>query len=144
MAAIRFHLAFPVRDIEEARDWYCRGLGCRAGRSNDQSLILELGGHQIVAHRSHEPIPHQKGIYPRHFGLVFEDETKFQQLLQRAEDQGLAFRQPHRRRFEGTPLEHRTFFLEDPSGNLLEFKYYAHPEAVFGATEHALVGDRQP
>jgi hypothetical protein len=46
-------------------------------------------------------------------------------------------------RFPNSPLEHRTFFLIDPFTNLLEFKYYAHPEAIFGCQEYAQIGDAQ-
>jgi uncharacterized protein len=45
-------------------------------------------------------------------------------------------------RFVGSPLEHRTFFLEDPFYNLMEFKYYRYPEAIFGSSEHTQIGDR--
>ena len=39
-------------------------------------------------------------------------------------------------------IEHHTFFLEDPSGNLLEFKkYYTNESAIFGERECREVGD---
>lgn len=34
-------------------------------------------------------------------------------------------------RFEDRPEEHRTFFLIDPSNNLLEFKYYKKQEMMY-------------
>lgn len=136
-----FHLAFPVTDLTEARRFYVEGLGCIAGRQSPSSLILNLGGHQIVAHLTREPVPTQQGIYPRHFGLIFTQESDWESLCQRAAQQNLTFYQPPRERFSDTDLEHRTFFLADPFQNLLEFKYYRNPEAIFGATEHAQVGD---
>jgi uncharacterized protein len=136
-----FHLAFPVTDLAIARQFYVEGLGCSAGRQSPSSLILNLGGHQIVAHLTREPGPLQQGIYPRHFGLIFAQETEWEALCQRAIQGNLTFYQPPRERFRGTDLEHRTFFLSDPFQNLLEFKYYRNPETIFGATEHALVGD---
>ncbi len=39
-------------------------------------------------------------------------------------------------------LEHDMFFLSDPSGNLLEFKYYHHRSAIFGETGITVVGER--
>jgi extradiol dioxygenase family protein len=136
-----FHLAFPVTDLAIARQFYVEGLGCSAGRQSSSALILNLGGHQIVAHLTREPLPPQQGIYPRHFGLIFEQESDWEALCERAKQQNLTFYHPPRQRFGGTALEHRTFFLVDPFQNLLEFKYYRHPEAIFGATEQALVGD---
>jgi extradiol dioxygenase family protein len=139
-APVRFHLAFPVDDLAQAKAFYL-ALGCTCGRSSDQALILNLAGHQIVAHLSHQPLTPQQGIYPRHFGLVFEAETDWLDLLHRAESAQLKFYQGARLRFAGSPLEHRTFFLEDPSRNLLEFKFYRNAEAIFGAQEHSQVGD---
>lgn len=141
MAAALFHLAFPVSDIALTKQFYVQGLGCRAGRESPTSLILELAGHQIVAHLSRSPLTPQNGIYPRHFGLVFTDEADWQALLERAEQYRLSFYQPARLRFPDSLLEHRTFFLEDPFHNLLEFKFYRYPEAIFGAQDFALVGD---
>jgi hypothetical protein len=45
-------------------------------------------------------------------------------------------------RFRGEPLEHWTFFLQDPSGNWLEFKHYSDPQALLGRRELSQVGDR--
>src|ERR1700734_4212202 len=46
----RFHLAFPVRDLSEARAFYGDLLGCPEGRSSDDWVDFDLFGHQIVAH----------------------------------------------------------------------------------------------
>jgi extradiol dioxygenase family protein len=139
---VLFHLAFPVADIPTAKDFYVEGLGCAPGRETATSLILNLYGHQLVAHTAADLAP-QKGIYPRHFGLVFLVEAQWETLLHRARERGLSFYQGEKRRFPGTALEHRTFFLQDPFYNLLEFKYYCHPTAIFGETEQALVGDAE-
>jgi hypothetical protein len=45
-------------------------------------------------------------------------------------------------RFRDEPLEHWTFFLQDPSGNWLEFKHYSDPQAILGRRELSEVGDR--
>lgn len=142
MPTTHFHLAFPIRTIAEAKTFYVEGLGCQIGRESSQSVILNLYGHQLVAHVTDDPLPQQNGIYPRHFGLIFEAEADWQALLDRAQQQGLQFYQEPKRRFPGQLLEHRTFFLVDPSQNLLEFKYYCHPEAIFGAREFTAIGDR--
>jgi uncharacterized protein len=137
-----FHLAFPVTDIAQAKTYYADGLGCAVGRENAKSLILNLYGHQLVAHWTDEPLLPQQGIYPRHFGLIFTAEPDWEALLARAQRQGLMFYQTPKYRFTGSPLEHRTFFLEDPFHNLMEFKYYAHPSAIFGEAAFAQIGDR--
>lgn len=138
-----FHLAFPVQDFDQTKAFYLEGLGCTPGRASPHALILNLGGHQLVAHRSPIALQPQAGIYPRHFGLIFEEYAEWEALRDRAMTQGLTFYQAPKQRFPGKPTEHYTFFLEDPSHNLLEFKYYVHPSAIFGETETAEVGDRE-
>lgn len=142
MNQVLFHLAFPVTNIAQTKAFYADGLGCEVGRESPSSIILNLYGHQLVAHVTHEPLTPQRTIYPRHFGLVFTQEADWENLLARAQEKKLNFREQPRRRFEGLPTEHRTFFLEDPFHNLLEFKFYCHSEAIFGDREFALVGDR--
>ncbi|BAY26181.1 glyoxalase/bleomycin resistance protein/dioxygenase [Calothrix sp. NIES-2100] len=142
MSAILFHLAFPVTNIAQTKAYYVDGLGCIPGRENPHALILNLYGHQLVAHTTKEPLTPQRGIYPRHFGLVFTSEQDWQDLLERAQQHQLLFREEPKKRFVGLPLEHYTFFLEDPFYNLMEFKYYRHPEAIFGGSEYSQIGDR--
>jgi extradiol dioxygenase family protein len=142
MSQVLFHLAFPVTDIDQTKAFYVHGLGCIAGRETHHALILNLYGHQLVAHVTKEPLTPQRSIYPRHFGLIFTSEHDWENLLERAQRQQLLFREEPKHRFPGLPTEHRTFFLEDPFHNLMEFKYYRYTEAVFGEREFAQVGDR--
>lgn len=139
-APVLFHLAFPVKDIPTTRTFYVDGLGCIPGRASAHSIILNLYQHQIVAHTTDDLAP-QRGIYPRHFGLVFLQESDFDALLNRAVNRGLKLYQQPKRRFINSPLEHRTFFLEDPFYNLLEFKFYFNPSAIFGEVAHSQVGE---
>lgn len=141
MAQTLFHLAFPVTDVAQTKAFYAEGLGCKVGRENEKSVILNLYDHQLVAHVTETPVDAQTGIYPRHFGLIFTDEKDWENLLNRAQERQLTFYVPPKHRFEGTVLEHRTFFLEDPFHNLMEFKFYRHPEAIFGAQDAGQVGE---
>ncbi len=84
----------------------------------------------------------QRGIYPRHFGIVFSHLDMWQKLDQRATTQQLSYHQPAKQRFLGKITEHYTFFLEDPFHNLLEFKYYVQPVAILGAQNFDLIGDQ--
>jgi uncharacterized protein len=136
-----FHLAFPIENIPDTKKFYVDGLGCTIGRETANSLILNLYGHQLVAHVADRPLAPQKGIYPRHFGIVFPTLTDWQALLDRARSQQLSFYQNAKHRFVGEITEHRTFFLVDPFANLLEFKYYTHEDAIFGAKNFTQIGD---
>lgn len=135
-----FHLAIPINDIGKAKTFYT-GLGCQVGRETSQAMILNFYGHQVVAHMTKEPLLSQNGIYPRHFGLIFPCQKDWETLLERAKSDRLSFYQQPKVRFPGQEIEHRTFFLEDPFYNLLEFKYYRHWEAIFASREAAAIGD---
>ena len=137
-----FHLAFPVANIPQTKQFYGEGLGCQVGRETVASVILNLYGNQLVAHVTHQPLETQRGIYPRHFGLVFTELGEWEALLDRCQTHQLEFFQQPKQRFVGEVTEHRTFFLADPFHNLLEFKHYTHFESVFGARDFGLVGDR--
>jgi uncharacterized protein len=136
-----FHLAFPIHDVAAAKRFYVDGLGCTLGRESSHAVMFGLAGHQLVAHLTAEPRPPQRGIYPHHFGLVFLSRDSWQQCLEQARANRLTFFQQPRVRFPGTPLEHHTFFLEDPTGNLLEFKHYLHESAIFGEQACGEIGD---
>lgn len=142
MDPIRFHLAFPVANIPQTKTFYVEGLGCEVGRETSVSVILNLQGHQLVAHVSDHSLEPQRGVYPRHFGLIFPNLDAWQALCERAQTHQLKFYQKPKSRFRGTPLEHNTFFLEDPFYNLLEFKFYQHPTAIFGEQGWNQVGDQ--
>lgn len=141
MTGVLFHLAFPISDVSEAKRFYVDGLGCALGRETATAVTLGLAGHQLVAHVVEAMPAQQKGVYPRHFGLVFIDRESWQALLDRAVERGLRFFQRPRRRFAGSRIEHATFFLEDPFHNLLEFKHYTHESAIFGERDHPQIGD---
>lgn len=146
MDRIQFHLSIPALDLDATQRWYVEGLGCVAGRRSAHALILDLGGHQLVAQRT-DPAnlgADQAGIYPRHFGLVFADRASWQALLERSRAAGLEFKVEPKLRFPGEALEHHTFFLIDPAGNWLEFKHYRHAEAALGCRSFTQVGDPRP
>ena len=142
MAAPCFHLSIPSTDLAATERWYVEGLGCGVGRRSAEALILNLGGHQLVAQlmaSADEAV--QRGIYPRHFGLVFDSLAAWEAQRNQARQAGLRFGVEPKLRFCGDVLEHHTFFLIDPDHHWLEFKHYSHPEAIFGCHERQTVGD---
>lgn len=134
----RFHLAFPVTDLEAARGFYAGVLGCPIGRESPQWIDFDLQGHQIVAHRV-PPEAHPAAqanavdgheVPASHFGLILAWED-FDPMAQRLRDAGIAFViEPHVR-FAGRIGEQATMFVRDPSGNALEFKAFRDIGALF-------------
>ena len=133
-----FHYAFPVHDLELARDFYGRILGCAEGRSSAEWTDYSLHGHQIVAHwvgndyrciDYFNPVDGDEVPVP-HTGLALTVE-QFHDLAQRVRDAGVEFIiEPHLR-FQGAPGEQWTMFFKDPSGNNLEFKAMTKPGNLF-------------
>ena len=133
----RFHLAFPVRDLAEARAFYGQLLGCQEGRSADEWVDFDFFGHQIVAHLSHDSGQTQaqnlvdgEQVPVRHFGVIL-DMPAWRNLAQKLEQSGVEFIIRPQLRFEGLPGEQATLFITDPSGNALEFKAFANDDMVF-------------
>lgn len=143
MSPSLFHLAFPVHDLAATKYFYVDGLGCTLGRESATAVTLGLAGNQLIGHLEPDHAPVQQGIYPRHFGLVFLNRSDWEALAERARQRGLRFYQQPRVRFSGTRVEHRTFFLQDPSRNLLEFKHYTHESAILGEHDVPAVGDSE-
>jgi extradiol dioxygenase family protein len=142
MALLRFHLSIPSADLADTEQWYAGGLGCGVGRRSSQALILNLGEHQLVAQHTPEMEEDpQRGIYPRHFGLVFDTLAEWTLWRDRARGAHLRFGVEPKLRYGGDVLEHHTFFLIDPDHHWLEFKHYVHPEAIFGCHDRQTVGD---
>lgn len=130
-----FHLAFPVRDLEEARSFYAGLLGCPTGRESDQWIDFDLYGHQIVAHRA----PPEKDtttnkvdgedVPVRHFGVILEWE-QWEKLAARLQGKVKFLIEPGIR-FQGQVGEQATMFFKDPSGNALEFKAFRDQSNLF-------------
>ena len=132
-----FHLAFPVRDLSEARAFYGGLLGCPEGRSAEHWIDFDFFGHQIVAHLAPDEIGHKKtsavdgeDVPVRHFGVVLPVED-WHALAEKLRAAGQVFIIEPQVRFQGQPGEQHTMFLLDPSGNALEFKAFRDPAMLF-------------
>jgi extradiol dioxygenase family protein len=133
----RFHLAFPVRDLAEARAFYGQLLGCQEGRSSDEWVDFDFFGHQIVAHLSPSQASGEghnwvdgEAVPVRHFGVIL-DMPAWRDLAGRLRAADLDFLIEPGVRFEGEAGEQATLFVRDPSGNALEFKAFADDAQVF-------------
>ncbi|TAF79159.1 MAG: dioxygenase [Curvibacter sp.] len=133
-----FHLAFHVRDLNEARAFYGTVLGCREGRSTDTWVDFDFFSHQISLHLGEPfhttntgkvgahlvPMPHLGVI------LLMDD---WNALADRLKEHKVAFVLEPQVRFAGQPGEQATMFFRDPSGNPIEVKGFASWEAVYAA-----------
>ena len=133
----RFHLAFPVTDLAEARRFYGGFLGCAEGRSSEDWVDFDFFGHQIVAHRvdaaamtDATSLVDGRKVPVRHFGVVL-DLPAWEALAARFRAAGVAFVIEPYVRFRGEPGEQATMFFLDPFGKALEFKAFRDPSSLF-------------
>ena len=131
-----FHLAFPVDDLEKAKQFYVDVLGCTTGREKEASCVFKFFGHQIVAHlvpqmpdMSTSPVD-GKDVPAMHFGIVMEWDD-WHQLKDKLKKDGIEFVIGPYTRYEDLPGSQATMFIVDPSGNHLEFKSFKDESAIF-------------
>ena len=132
-----FHLAFPVRDLAEARTFYGELLGCPEGRSSDQWIDFNFYGHQIVAHLAPDECGHRQtssvdkhDVPVRHFGAVLPMDD-WRTLAAKLQAAGTEFVIEPYIRFKGEVGEQATMFFLDPSGNAIEFKAFKDMNSLF-------------
>ena len=132
-----FHLAVPVRDIEEARQFYVGVLGCGEGRSAPDWVDFDFYGHQVVAHLAPNECGHTQTsavddhqVPVRHFGAVLSI-PQWEALAEKLRRAGTKFIIEPYIRFKGEVGEQATMFFLDPSGNAIEFKAFRNMESLF-------------
>jgi extradiol dioxygenase family protein len=132
-----FHLAFPVHDLNLAREFYGQVLGCPEGRSSEEWIDFNFYGHQIVAHlapgeagASQLNAVDGHGVPVRHFGIVLP-MAEWEAMAARLVDQGIKFVIEPYIRFKGQPGEQATMFFLDPSSNALELKAFGDITRLF-------------
>tara|TARA_Y100000817_G_C16686088_1_gene468252 strand:+ start:169 stop:597 length:429 start_codon:yes stop_codon:yes gene_type:complete len=131
-----FHLAFPVQDLEEAKEWYVNILGCSLGRQSNDWVDFNFFGHQVVAHLANDinitstNQVDRHNVPCRHFGIILTP-SEWKLLVSSLENKHVDFEINPYTRFKGEPGEQHTLFIKDPSGNFLEFKAFENDDNIF-------------
>lgn len=140
MPRVPFHLAFPVTNLEAIRAFYTHVLGCQVGRETASWIDFDFFGHQITAHLDETYVNNggfnqvdQKPIPARHFGAILLWE-QWDRLVEHIKSNNIAFYVNPYTRFEGETGEQRTFFIQDPCDNYLEFKCFKDNACIFQKT----------
>ena len=138
MKSIRpFHLAFPVYDIKKTIDWYVSYLNCSVGRKSKRWVDFNFYGHQISAHLIDQKnkkdkinLVDGKKIPSRHFGIILE-MNDWKNLVTYLNEKKINYVIKPNIRFKGQTGEQATFFIKDPSNNVLEFKAFQDDNKIF-------------
>ena len=134
-----FHLAVPVKDLNETRAFYRDILGLEEGRSSETWVDFNFYGHQFVIHLKPEfferadvysnPVDGHNVPVP-HFGIVLQWDD-WENLALRLQSFNIKFGIEPYIRFKGQVGEQGTMFFYDPSGNALEFKAFKDMSLLF-------------
>ncbi len=124
-----FHLAFPVRNLEESKNFYVTTLGAKVGRVRDKWIDIFLFEGQITLHeRPSEVLPMgEHGV--RHFGAVLAWRD-WEDLANRFDEMRVQFKVKPNVSGIGTDAEQAKMLLSDPSGNVIEVKAYRNPSVA--------------
>ncbi|RED42133.1 hypothetical protein DFQ10_10928 [Winogradskyella eximia] len=132
-----FHLAIPVHNLTECRNFYTNILNFEEGRSSDHWVDYNFFGHQLVIHYKEKQttevatnLVDGKDVPVPHFGVVLPWEI-FQQFAELLKSKDITFIIEPYIRFEGQVGEQATMFFKDPSGNALEFKAFKDMSQLF-------------
>ena len=126
-----FHLALPVTDLVLARNFYSEVLGLKERRSAFNWVDYDFWGHQLSLQLVKEKNKKLEStmidgdqVPAGHFGLILS-KAKWEDLVKDLEGKKLKFVIAPKIRFKDKPEEQGTFFVTDPFGNFLEFKYFS-------------------
>ncbi len=133
-----FHLAYHVKDLDEARAFYGDLLGCTEGRSTETWVDFSFFGHQISLHLG-EPFATAKTghvgehmVPMPHLGVILPKQS-WDELAERLTNSDLEFIIAPTTRFAGEPGEQSTMFFNDPSGNPIEVKGFKDFDSVYAS-----------
>ena len=138
MSAVRpFHLALPVKSLDNARKFYGEILGLEQGRSSDDWIDWNFFGHQFVTHvapeiagvKNHSGVDGHNVPVP-HFGVVLLRED-WDDVARKIADSDIEFVIEPYIRFQGKPGEQGTMFFYDYCGKALEFKTFKSDDDIF-------------
>ena len=135
-----FHLAIPVHNLAECRNFYTNVLKFEEGRSSDHWVDFNLFGHQLVIHYKpkvddvnlHSNPVDGKDVPVPHYGVVLPWDT-FESFSSELRTKGVKFVIEPYVRFKGEVGEQATMFFYDPSGNALEFKSFKDIGQLFAS-----------
>ncbi len=118
------HLSLPVHDLVAARDFYENVLGCRIGRESDDWFDVWFFGLQLTLQlRPLEVIDvSRQGV--RHFGVIFPTLSAFDEFVKRVNASVHTWISEPKKHAEVELSGKLGGKLADPSGNIIEIKFY--------------------
>lgn len=134
--APRFHLALPCISIHKTKMFYKDSLGAEIGRSDVKWADINLFDHQITFTEC-GPFKFDCSSYnfngdilpSFHFGVILL-QKEWQTMLDRLNSENLPITS-NVKFLENKIGAHQSFFVKDPNGYTVEFKWFDTPSEVF-------------
>jgi extradiol dioxygenase family protein len=135
-----FHAFFYVTDLQKSVQFYRDTLGCEIKRSTENSFTIDFYGHGISFEYNPQfkpleqyltcnstDVDDRQYVPSMHWGVNFTEENDFNEILNRIEKTKTQFVvSPTEYNSEQSNLQ-RLFFIKDPTGYVLEFRYMSRP-----------------
>ncbi len=115
-----FHLSFVVPHLRAAEDFYINFLDCKKGRDTGQWLDIIFFGHQLTLHQETTSMPAQA---IDHFGVILA-KSEWLSLSKKVVTSSNSFKLAPIEKLNEDGSESGKFIINDPAGNLIEFKFY--------------------
>ena len=120
------HLSLPVNDLRAARDFYEHTLGCRIGRTREDWFDAWFFGLQLTLQLRPLEVMDTSRQGVRHFGVVLPSLSEFNDLVKRIHASGCQWISKPENHTDAELSGKLGGKLADPSGNIIEIKYYGN------------------
>jgi hypothetical protein len=122
----RFYSVFLVTSLAETVEFYCDILGCRLIDQASSEVEIDFFGNRVCGVLvkecvSSEYLKNRRSCNHPSFGLIMSSED-WHRAVDHMNYIGVTFFLEPTMKIDSTGMEHALFLLEDPSGNILEFK----------------------
>jgi uncharacterized protein len=117
------HLSIPVRDLDEARQFYVDTMGCEAAREREGFVDVWFFGLQLTLQDRPDEVAGLSAGSVRHFGVTLA-RPEFDEATARLRSSGVRWLSEVSTDDAGTPTEQTKAKVADPSGNVIELKTY--------------------
>ena len=118
------HLSLPVNDLRAAQDFYENTLGCRIGRTREDWFDAWFFGLQLTLQLRPLEVMNRSQQGVRHFGVVLPSLSEFKDLVARIDTTGYQWISEPEQHSDAESSGKLGGKLADPSGNIIEIKYY--------------------
>lgn len=133
-----FHISLPCQHVAATRRFYTEIIGGEVGRFAENWIDINLFGHQITFTKSGKfKFDYPNYVFGRtvlpsfHFGVILSN-SKWNGLYKKLKREDFLF-------IDATHFltnkvgAHRSFFLRDPNGYIIEFKCFEEEDSIFEA-----------